>query len=228
MTRPTPRPGTPEDVPAMLAIKRALAMPAHAGRGELARGGFLLGSDPATYAALTAAGQVAVLEASGQLIGFATTLDDATFRASEVWQRRAHIAWAPDFDPEALEPDRVAYFDQLAIRPTDQGEYLGATLALWTLRRLLAPNGGDHDHVFTTTLLTPRHNAAALPLMQRVGARQVGALEESYPDVGAVTSAIHHIHRPEALSRLDQIAEAGTARERRVIARVLEALEGGS
>jgi hypothetical protein len=57
------RRATPEDLDAVLAIKRALPMP-HSGaeRSETASGGFLLGSDAPTYAALLAVARLWLLE----------------------------------------------------------------------------------------------------------------------------------------------------------------------
>ena len=203
------RPARAEDVPALLAIKEALRMPASGGRG----GGFLLGASAEGYRLLVERAIVRVLARRGAVVGFAIALPDPLLRGSELWRRQAQIAWAPGFDPAAIAGEPIAYFDQIAVLPAARAE--AAALALRLLAELVV---GGHRHVLTTTVVRPVENPAALPFLARVGARRVGALEEVYPEVGAITSAIHVVDADEFLARLGAAAAAPTPGLRRALA----------
>jgi len=138
------------------------------------------------------------------------------FRASEVGAKREHIGWE-GFDASTIEDEPIAYFDQLAIEPMHQRAYHGAALALDVVMALLAEG---HAHVFTTTLVEPVVNEAALPLMHKIGSRRVGMLEETYPGVGRVVSAIHYMRREVVEARVARMAEQGSVDERRTIAAI--------
>ncbi len=196
------RRGGPDDLHSLLAIKRALPMP-H-GRARTNSGGFLLGADEAGYARLLAVGQTWLLEFEGAAVGFALTLADPVLRASPLWNRREAIRWADDFDPEPWLSGPIGYFDQLALLPGYRERYWGAALGLRALIELVVDQG--HALVLTTTVVEPIINGAALPLLARVGGREVGRLAELYPEVGSVVSAVHAIEAELCLARLREIA----------------------
>lgn len=194
------RPGTAADVPAMLAIRAALAL---GGDRVPRRGGFLLGCSAERYALLAGSGCVLVVEGGTGLAGFAVTLPDPVLRASELWARRDLIRWRPGFG--APPPDeRLAYFDQLALAPS-ASRLLGPTLAL-AAARALAEAG--HRHLYATTLRRPLRNPAALALLAAGGACRVGAVTERYEQVGEVVSDLHHLLLADAL-RLAEATAAG-------------------
>jgi ribosomal protein S18 acetylase RimI-like enzyme len=192
----------PSDVAALLAIKRALPMPS--GRPRTRTGGFLLGADEAGYALLLAVGQAWLLEVDGAPVGFALTLTDPVLRASPVWSRREAIRWADDFDPEPWLAKPIGYFDQLALLPDYRERYWGAALGLRALAELVVEQ--RHAMVLTTTVVEPILNVAPLPLLRRLGAREVGRLAEHYPEVGAIVSAVHAIEAVRATALLREIA----------------------
>lgn len=192
-----------DDLDAILAIKRALPMPD--GR-ETESGGFLLGSEDDSYRGLLAVARVWLLEIEGAARGFTVTLDDPVLRASPIWARREAIAWQPEFDPQAWLARRVAYFDQLAVLPGARSRYLGAVLALRALGELFDERG--HELVLTTTIVEPIINRAALPYLARVGAREVGRLDETYAEVGSIVSAIHAIEATRYREQLGQLRAA--------------------
>jgi ribosomal protein S18 acetylase RimI-like enzyme len=211
----------PGDLAALVAIKRALPMPSAgaAEGGQTRSGGFLLGSEEATYRQLLAVARLWLLELDDAPVGFTVTLDDPTLRASPVWARRQTIAW-DDFDPEAALERRVAYFDQLAVLPRVRSRYWGAALALRALAELIEDEG--HELVLTTTVIEPIVNRAALPYLRRVGARRVGRLDEDYPGVGRVVSAIHVIEAPRYREHIGSLHAGGAPATRRVIDAGLE------
>lgn len=195
----------PADLAGLLAIKRALPMPSlPSGHTRTQGGGFLLGADEAGYAQLLAVGQTWLLEVDGEPVGFALTLADPILRASPVWSRRAAIRWADDFDPEPWMAGPIGYFDQLALLPDYRERYWGAALALRALAELVIEQ--RHALVLTTTVIEPIINAAALPLLARVGAREVGRLAEHYPDVGSIVSAVHAIEAVRCKALLTEVA----------------------
>lgn len=200
------------DLEAIMDIKQSLAVR----QGEqMDEGGFLLGSSREVYAQLIHAQQVRLLCDERDVLGFCTTLDDALFRASAVWERRGEISWQ-DFSPHDFEQERVAYLDQLAMRHAAQRQYLGALLAMVTMAKLIVD--GEHAHIFTTTLIEPMDNRSAIPLISKAGGRRVGTLRERYEGVGEVTSAIYHIDAQEHARAMARFREQGSAFERGVLA----------
>lgn len=181
------RPATHADVPAMMTIKAALRL--GAGGGE--RGGFLLGASEDGYHALIDGGVVRVLVFADEVVGFASALPDRALRASPLWERRPQIAWEGDFPAAAIEAAKIGYFDQIAVLPQSGPRLFAAALALRTLFDLL---GDGHEHVITTTVEAPIVNRAAHAFLDRIGARKIAAIDEVYPEVGALTSAIYYLH----------------------------------
>lgn len=201
--QPRLRRATADDLDAVLALKRALPMPRAA---ETQSGGFLLIGERGSYARLFELARIWLLELDGEVVGYCVTLDDAILRVSPLWARRAEIQWRPSFDPTPLHERRVAYFDQLALSPVARRRFWGAALALRALIELI--DGAGHDAVLTTTVLEPIVNRAALPYLARVGAREVGRLEERYPEVGSLVSAIHLIEAARCREQIDGFARA--------------------
>lgn len=206
------RRATADDLDAIIGIKRSLPMPS---AERTATGGFLLGSDVEIYGELLAVARVWLLEVDGQAAGFSLTLDDPVLRTSPIWARREAIAWQPDFDVDAALGRSIGYFDQLAVLPTLRRRYWGAALALQALAELIDDAG--HELVLTTTVVEPIVNLAALPYLARVGARRCGSIEEHYPEVGRVVSAIHVIEAERYRQHLVRLA-GGRPATRRIVA----------
>lgn len=167
---------------------------------EEARGGFLLGATPEGYAVLVAHAHAMVLETEEGVSGFAIVLPDPVLRASDLWAVRERIVW-DGVDPGAIEPMRLGYFDQLAVLPGPRLAPYAPVLAFAALDLLLAEGV---DHVFATTASEPVLNRASLRLLQAIGARPAGEVEEIYPEVGRILSQIHHLDlgKPGAAERL--------------------------
>jgi len=177
------RPGEPTDLDGLVALREARAWSDDAPLG--APGGFLLGSDRDQYRAHLAGGHVMVSVANGGGIdAFSVILDDDAFRASELWTRRHH-ADVPLELVARFEDARLAYFDQLVARPG----------RAWASARLAFTHMVDamrrHDALLATTVVEPVVNAAALPFLREVGFDVVGHVEETYPRVGRLRSAVH-------------------------------------
>ncbi|HEY7769888.1 hypothetical protein [Longimicrobium sp.] len=181
------RPAQPGDVDGMLRIKRELKLDS---TGDAPGGGFLLGATREQYEFLVANAQVlALTDDDGVLGGFAIALPDGVLRATDVWARRRSIAWG-DGDWDALEDARVAYFDQLAMRPGPRHRTYAPALALAALEQLAATG---HHHLFATVVREPVMNLASPPLLQAIGAARVGTIDEDYPEVGRILSDVYHL-----------------------------------
>jgi GNAT superfamily N-acetyltransferase len=177
------------DVEALLEVKGALYIRPEAEGGEAPGGGFLLGASREQYAFLVEHAGVWVLQdPSGTVGGFAVALPDPVLRATDLWARRGAIRWEGEGTGE-LETERVAYFDQLAVRPGRRWRGYAPALAAAVVARLVET---EHRHLFATVVREPVRNRASLPLLRAVGARRVGEVEEEYPGVGRVLSEVYH------------------------------------
>ncbi|HYH80163.1 MAG TPA: hypothetical protein VEX86_10205 [Longimicrobium sp.] len=203
------------DVDGLLAVKRELRLDAAAAASP--DGGFLLGASPERYAYYVEHADVRVLEDdNGGVAGFAVTLPDAVLRASDLWASRRSIAWDGGGWDE-VEAVPVAYFDQLAVRPQRRLRTYAPALAFAALG-VLAATG--HRHVFATTVREPVFNRASHPLLTAAGARRVGEIEETYPEVGRILSDVYHL--PLAPDTMRKLGESGRAGRR--VARMADAL----
>jgi hypothetical protein len=174
------------DVPAFLEIKRELRLDP----SRPAEGGFLLGASADAYAWFVEHAQVLVLEdVGGRAGGFAVALPDAVLRGTDVWARRRQIAWEGG-GWDQLEAARVGYFDQLAVRPERRFRIYAPALAAAAVQALAA---SGHQHVFATVVREPVRNTASLPLLHAAGARRIGQIHETYPEVGRIFSDVYHL-----------------------------------
>ena len=182
------------DLDCLAALRAARAWRDGAPRG--APGGFLLGSDREQYRAHLALGHVMVsLAHDGGIDTFSVILDDADFRASDLWARRHH-AEVPAELVTQFEDARLAYFDQLVARPGCG--WASARLAFIhvvdTMRR--------HDALLATTVVEPVVNSAALPFLRAFGFHVIGYVDEAYPRIGRLRSALHLLTRDAFERRL--------------------------
>lgn len=188
------RRATLDDIDAMLAVKKVLMMPLANGATPL--GGFLLGSSREQYALFVEHAVVYILEDSGAdlVAGFSIALPDSIIRASDLWQRKEMIAWH-QLDWKNVEQEKVGYFEQLAVVPERRYRLYAPALAL---RTLLALFESGHHHLFTTVVRKPLHNLAAVPLLEGIGARIVGEIDEEYAEVGHILSDIYYLDRSDS------------------------------
>lgn len=191
------RRATHGDAEAILAVKRALALPPDA--REAPRGGFLLGASPEQYRLLIDVADVWVLNGTdGAPAGFAVLLPEPVLRASELWARREAIRWEVLAGWMAPE-HRVCYFDQLATLP--DARMRAPELALTALRGAVR---SGHEHLFATAVTHPVRNVASLALLRALGARRVGCVDEEYPEAGRIVSDLYYAPIDGADRRLEE------------------------
>jgi hypothetical protein len=183
------RPAIEADLDAVVALRAARAWDPGAASS---RGGFLLGSTREAYACAIARGQMLVVEGGrspyGDLEAFSIVLSSPAFRASPLWARRHEARVPPDL-LKRFETARLAYFDQLVAR-TDRGAS-GTRVAWHHVTSIMA----DHDAMLATTVVEPVVNPAAIPLLQAVGFEHIGHVDEVYPEIGSLRSALHLLVR---------------------------------
>lgn len=184
--RSTVRLSQPADLDAVMALREARAW-REGSSGST--GGFLLGSDREQYREHVAHGRVMVsLDGEGRVEAFSVVLDDGAFRASDLWARRHH-ADVPIEVMARFEGARLAYFDQLVALP-GRG---------WASVRVAFRHAVDsmhrHDALLATTVVEPVVNGAALPVLHDLGFVVVGHVEEEYPRIGRLRSAVHLLTR---------------------------------
>lgn len=194
------RRGVPGDVEGMHRLKRSLAMERDHGE-TTRRGGFLLGSSRDAYRSFIDNAEVFVLDNDrGGVCGFAIALSDGVVRASDLWGRRGSIDWENDRENDrendsilGIENEPVAYFEQLAVASEPSLRLYAPALAMAAYRSLRSTG---HRHLFATVVRRPIHNHAAVPLLETIGARRVGSIDELYEGVGAVVSDVYHLRIP--------------------------------
>lgn len=172
----------PKDLAAFLSIRDEL----RPGQGN---GGFLLGSDPDTYARYIREAIVWVCEKDGSVIGFVIALPDALFRQTEIWEKRhllqADPALAPAMMTLLASEQHFVYLEQLAFRRSET-RYAPA-LCLHLGRELFS---GPCTILLATTVREPFLNTAAWPFLETTGGRIIGQVEEVYPAVGRLLSDV--------------------------------------
>ena len=175
------RPATITDIPAMIKVKESLAFEQHSESSS--EGGFLLGANEQGYQARISFGYTWVLDVDG-VKGFSILLPDQALRMSELWHRRTNIEWSRGF--EDLEDKHLGYFDQLAVAKGPWRTY-APILAITTIIHFLSSNP---DYLLSTTVLKPVQNLAAVPYLQYLGAKAVGKIDETDPNVGQLLSEV--------------------------------------
>lgn len=186
----------PEDVNAMLDIKRALGFASQ--DGVSVRGGFLLGTDRDGYLERVAHGLSWVLD-DGGVQGFSIVLPDRVFRGSEIWARRDQVQWS--VDPSCFDSGEIGYFDQLAVR-AGSSRLRSEALAL-ALAPVVELMEAGAQYMMSTTVTQPVQNLAAVPYLRRLGAKRVGVIDEHYPDFGDLVSDVWAVDRRGYLARRD-------------------------
>ena len=178
----------------MLELKQALALSSSAVAGRSQTGGFLLGTTAEGYAMRIHAGSCWILDDDDTVRGFAITLPDPVFRASELWSRRDAVAWS--MDPAPVEARRLAYFDQLAVDRSLSARRWSVALALVSLLEIVEQGA---EILITATVREPFINLAAVPFIERLGGRIIGRIDEHYPEIGDLVSDIWMVE-PEGWS----------------------------
>ncbi len=187
------------DVESIVKLKSQLRLPATA--SDMSCGGFLLGSSEEQYLFFIQHARVLVLEdcRTSALAGFAIGLPDETLRRTDLWQRRESIQWKRPI-AQKFEEFRLSYVEQLAIFPQAAYKLYAAALGIALVKMLFE----RHDFAFATVVDKPVQNLAARSLLAWIGAQQMGLVEEDYPQVGRITSAVYCLDRATYRLRIEE------------------------
>lgn len=172
------------DEAAMLHIKNTL--PLKTADDETVRGGFLLGTNEATYRQYIDEAVCFVADDDGKVVGFAIIFPDAMVRTSDVWERRGEASWFTDIT--AWEDKQLSYFEQFAFMP---GYRRAAVVLAYNIIKHVFDAGADG--LFTTTVHAPVLNLAPLPFIAAAYGIKAGNINEVYPLVGHINSDIYLI-----------------------------------
>ena len=154
--------------------------------GTTPTGGFLLGTDAATYRYYIENAFCLVAEVDDKVVGFGIIFTDDMLRQSDVWQRRQFANW--NIDLAKYEDKKLGYFEQLAALPGYRKLIvsLAYNLVLWVF-------DAGYDALFTTTVKEPIANLAAIPFIHAVKGIKAGNIDEVYPLIGPIKSDIYLI-----------------------------------
>jgi hypothetical protein len=185
----------PGDAPSFISIKNQLSFTQS--EGSTSKGGFLLGTDIATYREYINEAFCLVAEVDGEVVGFGIIFSDEMLRASDVWNRRHQANWFIDL-PQ-YEHHRLCYFEQLAFLPGHRR--LVISLAYHLVKRVF---DRGYQTLLTTTVREPILNLAAIPFIRTVSGIHAGNIDEEYPLIGRIKSDIYLL---EASSFYEQTAK---------------------
>jgi len=183
---PKIRKSTLEDAEHFIRIKESLPLSTQNNHSQ--QGGFLLGTDIATYKFYISHGICFTAIASNEVVGFGIILPNELVKQSELWEKRKTVKWSIDL--AKLESSNIAYLEQMAFLKGNRK----LTLVLsYNLVHAAFKHGADY--ILTTTVKEPVANEAAIPLIKAVGGKKVGNIDEVYPQVGAINSDIYLIDK---------------------------------
>ncbi len=176
------RKATPDDAKAFLYIKEQL--PLMLNEDNTSSGGFLLGTDEATYIDYINSSYCMVAEEDNKVIGFGIIFPDEKLRESEVWIRRHSASWSIDLTK--YESRSLCYFEQFAFLT---GHKRAAVALAYHITNWAFSNG--HQTLFATTVNKPVKNLAAIPFVHAANGCLAGNIDETYPVIGHINSDIH-------------------------------------
>ncbi|MFK7947272.1 MAG: hypothetical protein AB8G11_06775 [Saprospiraceae bacterium] len=178
------RKAIPNDVKDFIKVKNQL--PFKYSDGRTSSGGFLLGTDEATYLKYITNDYCLVAENESGIVGFGIMLKDESVKKSDVWTRREQAIWTINI--KDYEQEKICYFEQLAFLKGHSRTVmsLAYNLTWWAFE-------DGHTHFFTTTVKYPITNLAAVPYILKASGKKVGNIDEAYPIIGQINSDIYMI-----------------------------------
>lgn len=153
-------------------------------------GGFLLGTDEATYLEYINTAYCLTALKGEEVVGFGIIFPDAILRASEVWEKRNDAELFIDL--KEYEQQTLSYFEQLAFLP---GHRRLVIKLAYQLAKMAFDAGAES--LMTTTVNKPVLNLAAVPFIKLANGIHVGNIDEVYPLIGAINSDIWLIDKEE-------------------------------
>ncbi len=158
--------------------------------GSTTTGGFLLGTDEATYLKYIQNAYCLTALKGEEIVGFGIIFPDAMLRASEVWEKRNDADLYIDL--QKYEQQILCYFEQLAFLP---GHRRLVIKLAYQLVKMAFDAGAES--LMTTTVNKPVLNLAAVPFIKAANGIHVGNIDETYPLIGAINSDIWLIERED-------------------------------
>jgi hypothetical protein len=197
------RKAIPKDIDDFIRIKNQL--PLKYTDESVSKGGFLLGTNEATYLKYIENDYCLVAENETGIVGFGIVLKNDSVKKSDVWIRRHQADWTINIQDYELQ--KICYFEQLAFLHGHSRTVmkLAYNVACWAFKE-------KHTALFTTTVKYPITNLAAVPYIMKSGGQKIGNIDETYPMIGQINSDIYKIdaqdfHESIASSKLCSFLE---------------------
>ncbi|BAY42785.1 hypothetical protein SAMD00079811_03630 [Scytonema sp. HK-05] len=186
---------TEDDVEQMLSIKSQLILPATA--TDMNRGGFIEESNREEYLFFIQQAYVLVLEdlRLNAPVGFTIGIPNETLHRTPLWDMRKSVQWNDPTAEKILE-SKVSYCEQIAVLPSKAYKLYAPALALAMAKILF----DQHQFILAGLVHKPMENLASKSLLEWLGGRKIGEIEQEHSSMGQFSRAIYCIE--ESIFRL--------------------------
>jgi len=194
------RDAAPEDADSLVEIASAVRLRASADT-EQGKQGFLIDISLEQYRYFIANDQVLVMVESDprRLVGFSVVLGPRTMEATGLREKAEHIGGAA-LDIRALDPESCAYWEQIAFLPRYAKGLYPVYLGFTGLRQAFR----KYENLFGAVVSRPIPNLAPRHLLDSMGWRCIGWIDQDYPAHGRVRYDIYYLNRSEFEKRLQE------------------------
>lgn len=198
---------TEDDVEQMLSIKSQLILPETA--IDMSRGGFLEESTREEYLFFIQQGYVLLLEdlRLNAPVGFIIGIPNETLHRTPLWDMRESVQWNDPTTAQKILESKVSYLEQIAVLPSKAYKLYAPALAV-AMGKILFD---QHQFVLAALVHKPMENLASRSLLEWLGGRKIGEIEQEHSSMGQFSRAIYcveesifrlHVEDPSQRSRL--------------------------
>jgi hypothetical protein len=194
------RDAVPGDAASLVEIASAVRLRASMDP-EQQKQGFLIDISLEQYRYFIANDHVLAMEESDsrRLVGFSVILGPRTMAATGIREKAEHIGGAT-LNIRELDPESCAYWEQIAFLPRYAKGIYPVYLAFTSLRQAFL----KYDNLFAAVVSRPIPNLAPRRLLDSVGWRSVGWIDQDYPAHGRVRYDVYYLNRSEFEKRLQE------------------------
>jgi ribosomal protein S18 acetylase RimI-like enzyme len=178
-----------DDIEHMISIKHNLLI-TNPGENKISNG-FMLDPSYDQFLSFVKDCNTLILEDNKikRIVGYCIIMPDRNLRISDLWRQKDLIRWK-DFDFEKIENDPICYLEQLAVLPTPRYKFYAPALAF---QSVLDGFEMGHKHLFTVLLNFPVRNMAAISMLKRIGAIEIGSAEDFFKGAGNLGVDVYYL-----------------------------------
>jgi hypothetical protein len=168
---------------------------------EQQKQGFLIDISLEQYRYFIANDHVLVMEESKsrRLVGFLVILGPRTMAATGILEKAEHIGGAT-LNIQELDPEACAYWEQIAFLPRYAKGLYPVYLGFTGLRQAFR----KYENLFGAVVSRPIPNLAPRHLLDSMGWRCIGWIDQDYPAHGRVRYDVYYLNRSEFEKRLQE------------------------